>query len=47
MTCSIFVISDVLFQWAMTTIVTALTALVFASFWYALPLWRRLQQDRS
>ena len=47
MTCSIFVISDIIFGWAMTAVVTALTALLFASFWYALPLWRRLQQDRG
>jgi Family of unknown function (DUF6328) len=43
MTCSLFVISDILFQWEMTAVVTALTALVFASFWYALPLRRRMR----
>jgi hypothetical protein len=42
MTCSIFVVSDVLFQWEMTAAVTALTALLFLSFWYALPLKRRM-----
>jgi Family of unknown function (DUF6328) len=42
MTCSIFVISDILFQWEMTAVVTSLTALLFLSFWYALPLKRRM-----
>jgi hypothetical protein len=43
MTCSIFVIADLLFRWPMTIAVTALTALVFGLFWYALPLGRRAQ----
>jgi uncharacterized protein DUF6328 len=42
MTCSIFVVSDILFAWPMTVVVTSLTALLFLSFWYALPLKRRL-----
>jgi hypothetical protein len=41
MTCSIFVIADVLFKWPITATVTALTALVLGFFWYALPLSRR------
>jgi hypothetical protein len=41
MTCSLFVITDFLFGWSMTATVTALTALVFGFFWYALPLRRR------
>jgi hypothetical protein len=41
MTCSIFVIADVIFRWPMTITVTAVTALLFGFFWYGLPLWRR------
>jgi hypothetical protein len=41
MTCSIFVITDVIFGRPMTVIVTVGTALVFSFFWYALPLSRR------
>jgi O-antigen/teichoic acid export membrane protein len=41
MICSLFVITDFLFGWALTATVTALTALVFGFFWYALPLRRR------
>jgi Family of unknown function (DUF6328) len=41
MTCSLFVITDVLFDWAVTAAMTAFTALVFGFFWYALPLRRR------
>jgi hypothetical protein len=41
MTCSIFVIADVIFRWPMTITVTAVTAVLFGFFWYGLPLWRR------
>jgi hypothetical protein len=41
MTCSIFVIADVIFRPPMTITVTAVTALLFGFFWYGLPLWRR------
>jgi Family of unknown function (DUF6328) len=41
MTCSIFVVSDVIFGGAMTVIVTVGTALLFGFFWYALPISRR------
>jgi Family of unknown function (DUF6328) len=47
MTCSLFVIADVLFHWAMTIIVTIFTALAFGLFWYALPLGRREQLARG
>jgi hypothetical protein len=46
MTCSIFVIADFLFRWPMTITVTALTAVVFGLFWYALPLGRRAQLEQ-
>jgi Family of unknown function (DUF6328) len=47
MTCSLFVIADVLFHWAMTITVTIFTALAFGLFWYALPLGRRAQLTRG
>lgn len=40
-TCSIFVITDFLFGTIAAGIVTAGTALTFATLWYALPLHRR------
>lgn len=45
MTCSLFVIADFLFGWALTVTVTAVTALVFGFFWYAVPLWHRSSRD--
>jgi hypothetical protein len=45
MTCALFVITDFLFNWPMTITVTALTALLFGFFWYALPLKRRAEVD--
>lgn len=45
MTCSMFVIADFLFDWAMTIIVTVATALTFGLLWYALPLGRRAQLE--
>jgi hypothetical protein len=45
MTCALFVITDFLFNWPMTITVTALTALLFGFFWYALPLKRRTEVD--
>ena len=47
MTCSLFVIADFRFNWAMTITVTALTAVVFGLFWYALPLGRRAQLKKD
>ena len=46
MTLAVFFITDVLFKNAVTAVVTAGTAAVFAWFWYALPLWRRAQHAR-
>jgi hypothetical protein len=43
MTCTVFVISDVLFGAAPTAAVTAVAAGLFLWFWYALPLSRRLR----
>jgi hypothetical protein len=44
-TCSMFVITDFLFGWAMTIVVTVVTALTFGLFWYALPFTRRAQLE--
>ena len=41
MTAAVFLITDFLFKNAVTTVVTAGTAALFAWFWYVLPLWRR------
>jgi hypothetical protein len=38
-----FVITDFLFGWVMTIIVTIATGLTFGLLWYALPLSRRAQ----
>jgi len=43
MTSAIFLIADVLYDATVATLFTAATALVFAWFWYGLPLLRRLQ----
>ena len=42
-TCSLFVIADLLFGLAMTIVVTAATAAILGLFWYALPLKRRAE----
>jgi hypothetical protein len=41
MTSTVFLITDVLFSSTAAAVVTAGTALVFAWFWYGLPLMRR------
>jgi predicted neutral ceramidase superfamily lipid hydrolase len=43
MTCTVFVITDVLFGGAATAATTAVAAGLFLWFWYALPLSRRLR----
>jgi uncharacterized integral membrane protein len=49
MTGVVLLITDFLFSTVVTVICTAFAALMFATFWYALPLWRRatLEDDRS
>lgn len=42
MTGAVMLITDVLFDTAATVVVTALTVLAFGTFWFALPLQRRL-----
>jgi hypothetical protein len=46
MTGTVFLISDLLFESTAAAVVTAATALVFAWFWYGLPLMRRAR-DRA
>ena len=46
MTSSVYLITNFLFGNLATAIVTAGVAAAFTLFWYAIPLWRRLQ-DRS
>jgi hypothetical protein len=41
MTAAVFVVTDVLFKGAITTVVTTLTAGLFAVVWFVLPLARR------
>jgi len=43
MTATVFLITDVLFASTAAAVVTAATALIFAWFWYGLPLMRRLR----
>jgi hypothetical protein len=47
MTCSILLVGDYLFSREAAVLATAVTALVLAALWYALPLWRRADGSRS
>jgi hypothetical protein len=44
MTAAIFLVTDIVFHWTVTLTVTGAIAAAFAWFWYALPLWRRVQR---
>ncbi|HEV8687520.1 MAG TPA: DUF6328 family protein [Gaiellaceae bacterium] len=44
MTAAIFLVTDIVFHWTVTVAVTGAIAVTFAWFWYALPLWRRVQR---
>jgi hypothetical protein len=46
MTASVYLITDYLFGEPATAIVTSIVAAAFILFWYAFPLWRRLQDRR-
>ena len=48
MTGVVLLITDFLFSTVVTVLCTAFAGLMFATFWYALPLWRRaaLEDDR-
>ena len=43
MTAAVFLVTDLVFHWGVTIVVTALVALAFGWFWYALPLSRRVR----
>ena len=43
MTSVVFLVTDLIFKGATTAIVTALTAALFASVWFVLPLVRKSQ----
>lgn len=45
MTGVILLVTDFLFSTAVTVVCTSLSAAMFATFWYALPLRRRLSDD--
>jgi VIT1/CCC1 family predicted Fe2+/Mn2+ transporter len=44
MTSAVYLITDLVFNTALTVLVTALTAATFAWFWYGLPLSRRARE---
>jgi hypothetical protein len=44
MTAAIFLVTDIVFHWTVTVVVTGLIALAFGVFWYGLPLWRRFER---
>jgi hypothetical protein len=44
MSAVVLLITDILFQAWWAALVTGLTALCFAWFWYGLPLWRRFRE---
>jgi hypothetical protein len=46
MTSAVYLITDLVFHATVTVLVTALTAVSFAWFWYGLPLARKLQDQR-
>jgi uncharacterized integral membrane protein len=45
MTGVVLLITDFLFSTAVTVVCTAFAGLMFAGFWYGLPLWRRLDLE--
>jgi predicted membrane channel-forming protein YqfA (hemolysin III family) len=44
MTAAIFLVTDIVFHWTFTIVLTTLVGFLFAWFWYTLPLIRRLQR---
>jgi predicted membrane channel-forming protein YqfA (hemolysin III family) len=44
MTAALFLVTDIVFHWTFTIVLTTLVGLLFAWFWYGLPLARRLQR---
>ena len=44
MTAAVHLVTDTVFGAAVSAVVTAAVAVVFAWFWYGLPLWRRFEK---
>ena len=44
MTAALFLVTDIVFHWAFTIVLTTLVGAAFAWFWYGLPLMRRVEQ---
>jgi hypothetical protein len=44
MTAAVHLVTDTVFGAAVSAVVTAAVAVVFAWFWYGLPLWRRVEK---
>ena len=44
MTAALFLVTDIVFHWAFTIVLTTLVGVAFAWFWYGLPLARRVDQ---
>jgi amino acid transporter len=44
MTAAVYLVTDTVFNATVAAVVTALVAVVFAWFWYGLPLWRRIER---
>jgi amino acid transporter len=44
MTAAVYLVTDAVFNATVAAVVTALVAVVFAWFWYGLPLWRRIER---
>ena len=47
MTAVVFLVTDLIFKGVVTVVVTTLTAALFASVWFVLPLVRKSQDQRS
>jgi predicted membrane channel-forming protein YqfA (hemolysin III family) len=45
--CASYLVTDLLFHVIVAVLVTATVASFFLWFWWGLPLWRRLQDERS
>jgi predicted membrane channel-forming protein YqfA (hemolysin III family) len=45
MTAAVYLVTDIVFSAAVSAVVTAAIAVVFAWFWYGLPLWRRFEKS--
>ena len=43
--CVVFVITDILFETGVATVVTAVFAGLFSGLWYGLPLWRHMRDS--